>query len=192
MQETWVGKIPWRRERLPTPVFWPRKLHRLYSPWGHKELDTTERLSLWLSLFSTPDSSTVSNKGQRGCLQLNKQHPYKRQSTSQQCWIIFTSSSVQFNHSVVPESLQPHGLQHSRLPCPSPTRGVYSNSHPLSRWCHPTISPSAVPFFSHLQSFPASGSFSVNRLFTSGGPSIGVSASASVLPMNTQDWFPLG
>ena len=143
MRETWVGKIPWRRERLPTPVFWPRKFHGLYSPWGHKELDTTERLSL--SLFSAPDSSTVSNKGERGCLQWNKQHPYKRQSASQQCWIIFTSSSVQFSHSVVPESLQPHGLQHTRLPCPLPTPGAYTNSHPLSQWCHPTSHPLSSP-----------------------------------------------
>ena len=171
MREIWVGKIPWRRERLPTPVFWPRKFHGLYSPWGHKELDTTERLSL--SLFSAPDSSTVSNKGERGCLQWNKQHPYKRQSASQQCWIIFTSSSVQFSHSVVPESLQPHGLQHTRFPCPLPTPGAYTNSHPLSQWCHPTISSSLVPFSFHFQSFLASGSFSMNQFFTSGGQSIG-------------------
>ena len=89
-------------------------------------------------------------------------------------------------------SLQPHGLQHSRLPCPSPTPEVYSNSCPLSRWCHSTISFSVVPFSSHLQSFPASGSFSVSQFFASGGLIIGASASASVLPMSTQDWFPLG
>ena len=83
------------------------------------------------------------------------------------------------------------GLQHSRLPCPSPTPGAYSNLCPLSQWYHPTISSSVVPF-SCLQSFPASGSFQMNQLFTSGGQSIGVSASASVLPMNIQDWFPLG
>ena len=80
-----------------------------------------------------------------------------------------------------------------RLPCPSPTPGAYSNSCPSSRWCHPTISSSVVPFSSCLQSFPASGSFSIqSQFFTSGGQSIGVSASASVLPMNIQDWFPLG
>ena len=84
--------------------------------------------------------------------------------------------------------LRPHGLQHPRPPCPSPTPGVYSNSGPLSRWCHPTISSSVVPF-SQLQSFPASGSFPMSQFFTSGGHSIGVSASASVLPMNIQDWF---
>ena len=90
------------------------------------------------------------------------------------------------------DALWPHGLQHARLPCPSPTSGDYSNSSPLSRWCHPTISSSVVPFSSCLQSFPASGSFQMSQFFTSGGRNIGVSASASVLPMNTQDWFPLG
>ena len=101
-------------------------------------------------------------------------------------------SSVQFSCSVVSNSLRPHGLQHDRPPCPSPTPGVYSNSCPLSRWCHPTSSASVIPFSSHLLSFPASGSFQMSHFFTSGGQSIGVSASASVLPMNIQDWFPLG
>ena len=100
--------------------------------------------------------------------------------------------SVQFSHSVVSNSLKPHGLQHVRLPCPSPTPGVYSNSCPLSQWYHPTISSSVIPFSSCLQFFPASGSFPVSQFFASGGQSIGVSASASVLPMNIQDWFPLG
>ena len=95
-------------------------------------------------------------------------------------------SSVQ---SVVSNSLQPHGLQHTRPPCPSPTPGVYSNSCPLSRWCHPTISSSVVPFSSCPQSLPASGSFQMSQFFTSGGQSIGVSASASVLLMIIQDWF---
>ena len=99
---------------------------------------------------------------------------------------------VQFSHSVVSDSLQPHGLQHTRTPCPSPTPGAYSNSCPSSRWCHPTISSPIVPFSSHLQSFPASGSSPVSQFFASDGRSIGVSASASVLPMNIQDWFPLG
>ena len=91
--------------------------------------------------------------------------------------------------SVISDSLGPHGLQHARLPCPSPSPGACLSSWPLSRWCHPTISSSVVPF-SCLQSFPASGSFPVSQLFASGGQSIG--ASASVLPMNIQDWFPLG
>ena len=99
-------------------------------------------------------------------------------------------SSVQFSRSVVSDSLWPHESQHTRPPCPSPTPGVYSNSCPLSRWCHPTIS--VVPFSSCPQSLPVSGSFPMNQLFEWGGQSIGVSASASVLPMNTQDWSPLG
>ena len=86
----------------------------------------------------------------------------------------------------------PHGPQHARLPCPSPTPGAYSNSHPSSQWCHPIISSSVIPFSSCFQSFPASGAFLVSQFFTSGGQSIGVSASASVLPVNIQDWFPLG
>ena len=101
-------------------------------------------------------------------------------------------SSVQFSHSVVFDSLQPHRLQHARLPCSSRTPGAYSNSCPLSRWCHPTISSSVVPFSSCLQSFPASGAFQVNLFFTSSGQRIGVSASASVPPTNIQDWLPLG
>ena len=100
-------------------------------------------------------------------------------------------SSVQFSRSVVSHSLWPHGLQHARPPCPSPTPGAYSNSCPLSCWCHPTISSSVIPFSSRLQSFPASGSFQMNQLFTSGGQSIGVSASTSVPAMSTQDWSPL-
>ena len=102
------------------------------------------------------------------------------------------TSSVQFSCSVVSDSLGLHGLQYARPPCPSPTPRVYSNSCPLSRWCHPTISPSVIPFSSHLQSFPASGSFQMNQFFASGGQSFGVSALASVLLMNIQDWSPLG
>ena len=98
--------------------------------------------------------------------------------------------SVQFSCSVMSDSLQPHGLQQARPPSPSPTPRVYSNSCPLSRWCHPNISPSVMPFSSCLQFFPASGSFPMSQFFTSSGQSIGVSASASVLPMNIQDWFP--
>ena len=97
-----------------------------------------------------------------------------------------------FIHSVMSDSLKPHGLQHARPPCPSPTPWIYSNSCPLIQWCHPTISSSVIPFSSCLQSFPASGSFQMSQFFASGSESIGVSASASVLPMNIQDWFPLG
>ena len=99
---------------------------------------------------------------------------------------------IQFSRSVVSNSLPPHGLQHARPPCPSSTPRVYSNSCPLSWWCHPSISSSVVPFSSHLQSFPESGSFQMSQLFSSGGQSIGVSASTSVLPVKIQDWFPLG
>ena len=95
----------------------------------------------------------------------------------------------QFCLSVMSGSLLPHGLQHARLPCPPPTPRACSNSCPSSHWCHPTISSSVFPFSSCLQSFPASGSFPVSQFFTSGGQSIGASASASVLPMNIQDWF---
>ena len=97
----------------------------------------------------------------------------------------------QFGHSVLSDSLWPHGLQHSRVPCPSPTPWTCSNSCLLSQWCHPTISSSVIPFSFCLQSFPASGSFPMIQFFISGGQNIGASASASVLPMNIQDWFPL-
>ena len=113
-------------------------------------------------------------------------------------WLLYnqlyksTFVSVQFNCSVLSSSLQLHGLQHTKLPCPSPDPIAYSNSCPLSQWCHPTISPSVHPFSSCLQSFPASGSFPMDQFFTSGGQSIGVSASASVLPVNIQDWLHLG
>ena len=100
-------------------------------------------------------------------------------------------SSVQFSLSVMSDSLQPHGLQHARPPCPLPTAGVHPNPCPLSWWCHQTIPSSVVPF-SCLKSFPPSGSFQMSRFFASGGQSIGVSASTSVLPMNVQDWFLLG
>ena len=97
-------------------------------------------------------------------------------------------SVVSFSRSVLSNSLRPHELQHARPPCPSPTSGVHSNSCPSSWWCHPAISSSVFPFFSCPQSLPASGSFAMSQLFTWGGQSIGVSASASVLPVNTQDW----
>ena len=106
--------------------------------------------------------------------------------------ILHQFSSGQFSRSVVSDSLHPHELQHARPPCPSPTPRVYPNSYPLSRWCHPTISSSVIPFSSCPQSFPELRSLQISWLFSSGGQSIGVSALASVLPMNTQDWSPLG
>ena len=98
---------------------------------------------------------------------------------------------LQFSHSVLSDCLQPHGLQHTRPPCPSSTPGVYSNSCPLSWWCHPTIPSSGIPFSFCLQSFPASRCFQMSQFFTTCGQSIGVSASKSVLPLNIKGWFPL-
>ena len=111
------------------------------------------------------------------------------------CWRFFKAlyiHSVQFSCSVMSDSLRPHGLQHAQLPCPSPAPRAYSNSCPLSQWCHPTISSSVIPFSSHLQSFPASESFQMTQFFASGGQSIGTLASGSVRPLNIQDSFPLG
>ena len=111
----------------------------------------------------------------------------------QEIYVSWWTVKVKVKHrSVMSDSLRPHGLQHTRPPCPSPTPRVHPNPCPLRWWCHPIISCSVVPFCSCLQSFPASESFQMSQLFVSGGQSIGVSASTSVLPMNTQDWYPLG
>ena len=107
------------------------------------------------------------------------------------CGVLLKIVSL-FSHSVVSNSLRRHQLQHVKLPCPWLTPGAYSNSCPSSQWCHPTISSSVVPFSSCLQSYPPSGSFPMSQFFTSGGQSIGAWAAASVLPVNFQDWFPLG
>ena len=119
----------------------------------------------------------------------SRPHPCK---AAHQASLFFQLSAVQFSRSVLSDSLRPHESQHARPPCPSPTPGVHSNLCPSSRWCHPTISSSVIPFSSCPQSLPASESFLTCQLFAWGGQSIGVSASASVLPMNIQDWFPLG
>ena len=128
----WVGTIPWRRERLPTPVFWPGKFHGLYSPWGPKELDTTEQLLLSLSdnLKTLHQSLKTS-----GYSLLSYTHPS----------LEYNLSSVLFSRSVVSDSLQPHESQHARPPYPSPTPRIYSNSCPLSWSCHPTISSPSLP-----------------------------------------------
>ena len=126
------------------------------------------------------------------CKEIQPAHSVLRKKVNDDVRLII--SSLQYSQSVVSNSLQPHGLQHTRPPCPSLTSltpRACSNSCPSSRWCHPTISSSVVPFSTCPQSFPASGSFQMSQFFASGG-SIGVSASASVLPMNIQDWFPLG
>ena len=114
------------------------------------------------------------------------------QGTFRKSSLSIISQSVQFSGSVVSDSLLPHEPQHARPPCPSPTPGVHPNSCPLSRWCYPTISSSVIPFSSCPQSFPASGSFPMSQLLASGSQSFGVSTSTWVLPMNTQDWSPLG
>ena len=113
------------------------------------------------------------------------------QGAAGEWWRAQSPTSVQFSHSVVSDSLQPHESQHARPPCPSSTPRVYSKLCPLSRWCQPAISSSVIPFSSCPQSLPESESFPMSQLFASGGQSTGVSASASVLPMNTQDWSPL-
>ena len=159
---------------------------------------------LWYKLLlpskGTDSLLVTSGKGENGTVLPRKfTHPTKHpasgkdwgqeeQGEERMRWLDGITNSVQFSRSVVTDSLQPYEPQHTRPPCPSPV--VYPNSCPLSRWYHPTISSSAVPF-SFPKSFPASGSFWVNQLFASGGQSIGVSASTSVLPINTQDWSPL-
>ena len=180
MRETrfypWVGKISWRRKWQPTPVFLSGKSHGLrilvgYSPWRRK---TTERLHFHFL----------------------PQHIGGVQSSSWSCQLTTKGDSqvqVLFSRSVMSDSLQPHGLHAARqasLSITSPR--ACSNSCPSSRWCHPTVSSSVIPFSSCLQSFPAWGSFPVSRLFASSGQSIGASASASVLSVAIQDWFPLG
>ena len=133
--------------------------------------------------------------GNEGIIQSEKQIKNQAIYTKYYSSVQFSSdaqfSSVQFRRSVVSNSLWSHGLQHTRLLCPSPTPRAYSNSCPLSWWCHPTILSSVIPS-SRFQSFPASGSFPMSQFFTSGGQSIGASSSASILPTNIQDWFPLG
>ena len=171
------------------------------------------RILEWVAIFSSRGSSQARNQAQVSCIGRRILYcwatsegddapfsflilPVKQPSSlsSLQFITLINSDkhrSVQLSCSVVPDSLQPCGLQHTRLPCPSSTPGACSNSCPLSWWCHPTISSSVIPFSSCLQSFPAAASFLMSQFFTSGGQSIGISASASVLPVNFQDWFPL-
>ena len=148
-------------------------------------------IALLLYLLYSVDLELICNISE--VWQMSKYHLFFTQTSVSRhlgCFHIF--SSVHFNRSVMSDSLRPHELPHATPPCPSPTPRVHPNPCPLSQWCHPTISSSVVPFSSCPQSFPASGSFPMSQLFTSGGQSIGVSASASVLQMNTQDCFPLG
>ena len=153
---------------------WP---HGQYSLWNSPgQLTGVGCLSLLQGIFPSQELN-------RGLLHF-RQIPYQLSYQGE--------ISVQFSRSVLPDSLRLHESQHTRPPCPSQTPGVYSDSCPLSWWCHPAISSSVVPFSSYPLSLPASGSFPVSQLFAWGGQSIGVSASASVLPRNTQDWSPLG
>ena len=163
--DPWVGKIPWSKKWQPTPIFLPGKSHGQRSLVGYSPGGTKSQTNLrdWTN------THTQTN-------------------TSEQTLLPNYPSSVQFSHSVMSDSLRPHESQHSKLPCPSPTPGVYSDSCPSSQWCHPAISSSVVPFSSCPQSLPASESLPMSQRFAWGGQSIGASASASVLPMNTQDW----
>ena len=162
--DTWVGKIPWRRKWQSTPVFLPGKSH------GQRNL---------------------AGYGPWGHKESNRAELLEHAHLKNAFTVVSRLSSAQLSSSVASNSLRPHGLQYTRLPCPSPTPGACSNSYPLSQWSHPTISSSVIPFSSYLQSFPASGSFPVNQLLASGGQSTGASASAPVFPMNIQDWCPL-
>ena len=151
---------------------------------------TQSHTFLHFSLYTVPNrfAETGPRWGKlwRSCFGFQDLHLSRNSNNS------IHSYSVQFSHLVMSDSLQSLRCQHARPPCPSPTPGVYSNSCPLRRWYHPTISSSDIAFYSCPQSFPASGSFPLSWLFASCGQSIGASALASVLPMNTQDWSPLG
>ena len=195
----WVRKIHWRRAWQPTPIFLPGKSNGQRSLWA--TVHSVGRVGgNWRDSACTVQkeggaSQTLRTRGMgwKGIVrgrQIAIMIKVKLLSESKLNLNIFWLSVSQFSHSVVSNSLRPHGLQHARPPCP--THRVYSDSCPLSRWCHPTISSSVICFSSHLQSFPESRSFQMSQFFASGGQSIGVSASASFLPMNIQDWFPLG
>ena len=147
---------------------------------------------LWTVAYQVPLSMGFSRQEYWGGLSWPPPGDLPNQGIEPMSPMSSAFSSIQFSHSVVSDSLQSHELQHIKLPCPSPTPRACSNSCPLSQWCHPTISSPVIPFSSCLQSFPESGSFPMSQIFTSGGQSIRVSASASVLPMNIQDWVPLG
>ena len=158
----------WRRKWQPTPVFLPGESQGWgslvgYCLWDHTELNTTE--VTW-----------------------RQQQQFNEETLKELYTAVKLQSVSQFSRSVVSDSLRPHELQHARPPCPSPTPGVHSNSRPPSQWCHPATSSSVVPFSSWPQSLPASESFPMSQLFTSGGQSTGVSALASFLPKNTQGW----
>ena len=191
MQETrfdsWIGKSHWRRDSLPIPV-----LLGFPSGWAGKETACNLGDLGWILGLGRCPGEGKGYPLQHSGLENSKDCIVHVVAKSQTQLSNFHFTSVQFSRSVVSDSLWPHEPQHARPPCPSPTPRVYPNSRPLSRWCHPTISSSVIPSSSCPQSFPASGSFQTSQLFASDGQSIGVSASISVLPMNTQDWSSLG
>ena len=167
-------------EMSPKSLHQHRRLHNTQCWWRHEEIKTLPHSWQELNQYNLSGNlGKVYFKSLKNAYTLILQ-------------VYRSFSSVQFSHSVMSDSLLPHELQHARPPCPSPTPGLYPNSYPLSQWCHPTIPSSVIPFSSCLQTFPTSGSFQMSQLFTSDGQNIGVSASTSVLPMNTQDWSPLG
>ena len=177
--DPWVGKIPWWRVWHSTLVLLPQSPMDRGAQWVlvsevAKTQTQLKSLSMHVHAIVICMYLSLSNLGRESKIDLH----------------IYEFSSVQLLTPVW--LLQPHGLQHPRLPCPSPIPRACSKSSPWSYWCHLTISSSVFPFYSCLQSSPASGSFPMSQLFTSGGQSFGASASASVLPMNMQDWFPLG
>ena len=197
----WANSGRWRRtgvlqsmgsQRVTQNLETERRWQGKNNVWGRKAYFTNEECSVLLyhpTLINHKLSSTISsvsgtlpgngNTCSQRTVKLRIQNIFMKRQTT-----YITGLSVsQFSHSVMSDSLRPHGLQHTRPPCPSPIPRTCSNSCPSSRWCHPTISSSVVPFFSCLQSFPASGSFPMSHLFTSHGQSIGASASASILPM---------
>ena len=215
----WVGEISWRRAWQPKPVFLlgesrgqkglvgygPMGLQRIKHNWAHSICLLSSNLRQLI--LSLPICHIIGHSGSitriSGFLEVEELVEAGQTTTltaasnythtSIHCLLHFNLpfSSVQ-SLSLLSSFLRPHGLQHTRLPCPSPTPGVYSNPCSLCWWCHPTISSFVIPFSSCPQSFPASECFPMNQLFASGGQRTGVSASTSVLPMNTQDWSPLG
>ena len=190
----WVGKIPWRRKRLPIAVFWPGEFHGLYSPWGDKELDTTDWLSLTGTVKVLLDVSytlLIEDQDKLTCLPSWTHLILISLCCVTGLYDYFKSWALLNVLLLLSDSLWPHGLQHARLPCPSQSPRACSSSCSLSQWCHPSIS-SCFLFVSFLQSFPASGSFSMSWFFTSSGQSTRASVSAPVFLMNIQGWFPLG
>ena len=199
--------------QAPLSVGFPRQEHWSGEPFPFPgdlpdpRIELGSRVLQADSLLSEPPGECNSNSwwdktphslGVNWTLKSKRIYKYKSiliPSRSREFWMAWLANGHQFSCSIMSDSLRPHESQHARPTCPSPTHRVYSNSCPSSPWCHPAISssvPSVIPFSSCLQSFPASAFFPMSQLFAWGGLSIGVSALASVLPMNTQDWSPLG